>query len=1197
MRKNFYLTMFFTFVFLMPSSFASAIISVGGTVSSNQTICPGLQPAAVTLTGNTGNVLYWEKDTNPSFTSATSITSTAATLPGSSIGSLTTTTYIRAVVQDGTSPIAYSSAVTITVSALSASSCGAFITRWNLATAGSGDNQLSFATTTTSTVNYYWQEVSPGTAKGSGSFSGATLTINGLPTGATIRLGIYPTNFKRITISNGTNKSRLLDVEQWGTTAWTSMASAFQGCNNLNITATDIPVLTSCTSMQSMFSGCTTLNGPSNINSWNTGAVTNMSSMFQGATAFNQPIGSWNTAAVTAMSNMFSGATAFNQPIGAWTTSAVTSMQNMFGTAATFNQSIGAWNTSAVTTMYGMFDRATSFNQDIGSWNTGLVNNMTSMFYQATAFNQNIGSWNTAAVKTMTYMFYKAPAFNQPIGSWNTGAVTDMSNMFREATAFNQPIGSWNTSAVTKMDAMFSTAPAFNQPIGSWNTSAVTTMGSMFKGAAAFNKDISAWNTAAVTSMAQMFYGAAAFNQPIGSWNTSLVQNMSYMLLGATAFNQPIALWNTAAVTTMSNMLAGASAFNQNIGSWNLNANVDLSSMLSNSGMDCTNYAATLVGWQSNPSCPTGRTLGANGRTYGPSVTAIRNNLVLATGSGGKGWTITGDGPPVGLASTAPTLCINTVLTDITHTTREATGIGVATGLPAGVTASWVANVITISGTPTVSGTFNYSIPIMCVCGSDDATGTITVSPVLVGGTVSANQTIVSGTQPDDITLTDSFGSIQWQRSTDNINFTDIVGATSSILAGAQIGALTAIGFFRAVSGSCTSAFSDVVSVSVITTTKIKDAYCGTTLPAINSQLQAYIYPSAQLYRYQVSKDGTVLGTYSVIKNNFDLLKIAGTAYGMTYSVKVAVRINNVWGAYGTSCSVTTPSIVSANSVPLTQMRVSQCGTTLAAIGAPIHSELVYAAEAYRFQLTNGASVTEIESPIYYLFLTNTAIGTYGTTFSVKTKAKIAGVWGNYGNACSISTPVLTSSSVPTTQVASSFCGANLTALNTKIPAVLVYNAEGYRFEITNGTTVTVYDSALYNFKLSDAGIVATNGTTYAIRVAAKVNGVYGNYGVSCNVTTPGNTSNSKTIIESVDFSLVAYPNPSNSTFKLQVEGANNEAISILVFDMTGRQIENRVVTANDIENISLGQNYSAGVYNAVVSQGMNTKTVRLVKQ
>jgi Secretion system C-terminal sorting domain len=168
--------------------------------------------------------------------------------------------------------------------------------------------------------------------------------------------------------------------------------------------------------------------------------------------------------------------------------------------------------------------------------------------------------------------------------------------------------------------------------------------------------------------------------------------------------------------------------------------------------------------------------------------------------------------------------------------------------------------------------------------------------------------------------------------------------------------------------------------------------------------------------------------------------------------------------------------------------------------------------------------------------------------------------------------------------------------LNTKISASTVYNAQSYRFEITKGGVVTVYDSASYNFRLSDAGIVATNGSTYAIRVAAKVNGVLGNYGASCNVTMPGSSSSSRQIVENTDFSLVAYPNPSNSAFKLQVNGSNNENVSVLVFDMMGRQIENKVVNATDIENISLGQNYSTGVYNVIVSQGMNTKTVRLVK-
>ena len=82
-----------------------------------------------------------------------------------------------------------------------------------------------------------------------------------------------------------------------------------------------------------------------------------------------------------------------------------------------------------------------------------------------------------------------------------------------------------------------------------------------------------------------------------------------------------------------------------------------------------------------------------------------------------------------GSASSSPTLCINTPLTSITHTTTRATGIGTATGLPPGVTASWALNTITISGTPTASGTFNYSIPLTGGCGTVNATGTIIVRP------------------------------------------------------------------------------------------------------------------------------------------------------------------------------------------------------------------------------------------------------------------------------------------------------------------------------------------------------------------------------------------------------------------------------------------------------------------------------------
>jgi hypothetical protein len=57
------------------------------------------------------------------------------------------------------------------------------------------------------------------------------------------------------------------------------------------------------------------------------------------------------------------------------------------------------------------------------------------------------------------------------------------------------------------------------------------------------------------------------------------------------------------------------------------------------------------------------------------------------------------------------TVCINTPITNITYTTTGATG-AMFSGLPAGITGKYEGDNITISGIPTVSGTFNYTITL-----------------------------------------------------------------------------------------------------------------------------------------------------------------------------------------------------------------------------------------------------------------------------------------------------------------------------------------------------------------------------------------------------------------------------------------------------------------------------------------------------
>ena len=60
-------------------------------------------------------------------------------------------------------------------------------------------------------------------------------------------------------------------------------------------------------------------------------------------------------------------------------------------------------------------------------------------------------------------------------------------------------------------------------------------------------------------------------------------------------------------------------------------------------------------------------------------------------------------------ANSTQTVCINTAIASITYTTTGATG-ATFSGLPTGVTGNWASNTVTINGTPSVSGTFNYTV-------------------------------------------------------------------------------------------------------------------------------------------------------------------------------------------------------------------------------------------------------------------------------------------------------------------------------------------------------------------------------------------------------------------------------------------------------------------------------------------------------
>jgi len=85
-----------------------------------------------------------------------------------------------------------------------------------------------------------------------------------------------------------------------------------------------------------------------------------------------------------------------------------------------------------------------------------------------------------------------------------------------------------------------------------------------------------------------------------------------------------------------------------------------------------------------------------------------------------------------GIGTDNQTVCRLSPIVDITYAIG-AGGTGAfisAGGLPAGVTGSYAAGVFTITGTPTVSGVFNYTVRTNGPCVNPSLSGTITVNPL-----------------------------------------------------------------------------------------------------------------------------------------------------------------------------------------------------------------------------------------------------------------------------------------------------------------------------------------------------------------------------------------------------------------------------------------------------------------------------------
>jgi len=271
--------------------------------------------------------------------------------------------------------------------------------------------------------------------------------------------------------------------------------------------------------------------------------------------------------------------------------------------------------------------------------------------------------------------------------------------------------------------------------------------------------------------------------------------------------------------------------------------------------IDYTTSGATGATFSGLPTGVTG-SFSSNSVKIAGTPTASGSNSYTITLTGGCGTvtktgTITVSPDNIATLSSAAntnnqTKCVNSSITNITYSTTGATGIS-SSGLPPGVTASFSSNTITISGTPTSSGTFNYVITLTGGCNAITASGTITVTATVSTPTISSSgsTTICSG---NSITLTSSSasgGSYLWS-----------TGATTQSIS------VNAAGTYSVTvtnAGGCSATSANTVTTvrnSPTVSSSSGASRCGTGSVTLSATASA-----GDLKWYDASTNGTLLAT------------------------------------------------------------------------------------------------------------------------------------------------------------------------------------------------------------------------------------------------------------------------------------------------------------------------------------------------
>ena len=528
----------------------------------------------------------------------------------------------------------------------------------------------------------------------------------------------------------------------------------------------------------------------------------------------------------------------------------------------------------------------------------------------------------------------------------------------------------------------------------------------------------------------------------------------------------------------------------------------------------------------------------------------------------------------------------------VTYTTAQ-TGRVVVTGCNT-ATLNLTVNSNTTNGTQTVTANNSYTWPLPLGNGQTYTTsGTYTNTTTNTSGCpniATLALTIITGTSTTyyqdldgdgygngAVTLTGT--STPTGYVTNNTDCNDTVAATNPGVA--EI-------LYDGIDNNCNGQLDEGSQLK----TTVLASQCGTTLSAVGSLIGAITLSSSYNitgYRFRIT-NGNSVQTIDRTQPNFSLTSLATYNYSTAYSIDIQLQKSGVWlGYYGDPCVVTTPSATVSAAAPA--LTASQCGIILVAIGTSISTPTKPGTKGYKFRVTNLRTgfTQERASNKNTFALTDLTQYVYGDTYTVEVAITSGTVYPGYGNVCTVTAPAVPS--------LTNQCGTIIASKTTSISTASLLKVTSYNFEVTNMTTLVTVSVVRTTNSFTLSLLTNYNASTqFRVRVRLMTTNVYSDYGPACYINSPAIPRDGDAAVAKL-FKVSGYPNPFDNDFKLSFDSTSTQDVSIRVFDILGKMLEEQTFKSVDAEEQEIGARLPSGMYLVNVSQGEDNKTLKMIKR